>query len=220
MSKIVKGSLGCLLIFLLNQGAVAGDAGKIRVVQIAPTVVDSVLSVSARFENLFSDKIVGTIQSGLPSIVQVEIKLVDARNKVVTRRALTRTISYDIWNEVYTIQGEDSTAHVTTFQQVQALVTRLRNLAVTPVQKLTRAMPYRLQLRVGIIPISARQAHKVSDWILNPNQTEESVASQDRSTGFKFTLSNLVSFFMGSNRSPRYVSNWFSSQRFRLEELP
>ncbi len=219
MTRLAKGFCFVTLTCSLGASGWAAD-GPIRVRHIVPSRLDTNLTVSAVFENLFSDKIVATIQSGLPSIVQVELKLEEMGGRTVMRKRLGRRIAYDIWNEVYTVEDEDSSRTCRTLEEVKSLGNRLNQRALIALRKLDSRKTYRLEVRVGIVAISAQQSRKVSDWILNPNQTEEAVASQDRTAGFKFTLGNLVSFFMGEGKGSRYVSDWYTSPAFRLPDLP
>jgi len=190
----------------------------IRVEQITPQLSNGHLTVSAVFQNLFSNKIVGTIQSGLPAIIQIEIKLLEKGGKQVARHQMARTISYNIWEERYVIH-EDTAVIFTDFEKAKEFSSRLANVALVARRQLKDHASYTLQIRVGIIPISASQSEKVTDWLLDPNQTEERLASEERASGFKLNLNNLISFFVGGKKKSQYNSEWFSSKVFRLVEL-
>lgn len=199
--------------------ALAEDDNKIRVRQITPELANGYLKVSVNFENLFSDRIVGTIQSGLPSIIQIEIKLYDSRNKSIFRKLISKTISYDIWEERYSIKNADTSTTFTEFEEVKHNGSRLRNETLTESKNLDENSDYTLRIRVGIIPISARQAEKVTDWLLDPNQTEEYLASENRSSGWQLNINKLVSFFVSSRKKSHYTSEWYSSSKFRIRDL-
>ena len=195
-----------------------GDDQQIRVENMTPQIRNGRLVVSADFRNLFSTRIVGTIQSGLPSIVQIEIKLRNASNKTVFRRLISRRISYDIWEERYTIAGDDTVRVLTDFQAVKAQSSRLEKEAITPPAALDTSQPYTIEIRAGIVPISTAQAEKVMDWLLDPNQTEEYLASENRASGFELNLNKLVSFFVSRKKST-YTSGWYKSNKFRIRDL-
>ena len=175
--------------------------------------------VSASFHNLFSKKIIGTIQSGLPSIVNVEVKLIEGEKNQIVHRLISRSISFDIWQERYSVTTENSVRTFTNFENVKHVSSQLDNVFLVPDTLLKIQKQYNVRMRVAIIPISSRQGAKVDDWLIDPNQTEESLASEDRSSGFKFTLSNLVSFFVRDRRQSRYNSEWFSSKPFTRKTL-
>ena len=175
--------------------------------------------VSASFHNLFSKKIIGTIQSGLPSIVNVEVKLIEGEKNQIVHRLISRSISFDIWQERYAVATANRVRTFTNFENVKHVSSQLDNVFLVPDTLLEIHKQYNVRIRVAIIPISSRQGAKVDDWLIDPNQTEERLASEDRSSGFKFTLSNLVSFFVRDRRQSRYNSEWFSSKPFTTNTL-
>jgi len=196
----------------------AGEGDAIRVESITPRLLNNQLVVSAKFENLFSNKIVGTIQSGLPSIIQIEIKLRDNVARQLAQRLFVRSISYNVWENRYTIRG-DSTHSYSNLEAVKNASSRIDSVVIGPAEQLRTAASYQLQVRVAIIPISSIQSKKVTDWLLDPNQTEEPIASDDRAGGFKLNLSNLISYFVGERKQSQYSSDWHSSPAFRIEDL-
>lgn len=214
----------CLFFTLLPLFARAavpfpGGSGEIRVKSITPALKNDSLVVSATFENLFSPKIVGTIQSGLPSIIQIEMRLLDAHGRHLGRKFLTRNIEFDIWEEKYMIRENGHTRTFLRFEEVQKEMRALSREPLATRRVLRAGATYTVQLRVGIIPISARQAGKVTDWLQDPNQTEERLASENRTSGFELNINKLVSYFIGKKKGSRYISGWFKSQPFRLDDL-
>lgn len=206
-------------LLLLITGIARGSEGDaIRVERIMPRISKNQLVVSATFTNLFSNKIVGTIQSGLPSIIQIEIKLRDNAARQLAHRLLVRSISYNVWENRYTIR-DDSTHFYSDLEEVKRVSSSIDSVVIAPAAELRTAASYQVQLRVAIIPISSIQSKKVTDWLLDPNQTEETIASDDRAGGFKLNLSNLISYFVGEKKQSQYSSDWHSSPPFRIEDL-
>jgi len=64
------------------------DAGQIIVREINPYTRNGNLCSEIGCGNLFSEKIIGTIQSGLPSIIDVKIKLAEASDKTIATKSL------------------------------------------------------------------------------------------------------------------------------------
>jgi len=102
---------------------------------------------------------------------------------------------------------------------VKQATNRLLNVVLISKGLLTATQNYTIQIRVGIVPISAHQANKVSYWLENPNQSEEAVASDNRASGFSLNINKLVSFFVSNKKGSQFSSKWFSSRPFRLTEL-
>ena len=219
MNSRAKRVLLCLFLWARVSYLLAQGGNEIRIDTIAPRVVNDSLMVSASFHNLFSKKIIGTIQSGLPSIVNVEVKLIEGENNQIVHRLISRSISFDIWQERYAVATANRVRTFTNFENVKHVSSQLDNVFLVPDTLLKIQKQYNVRMRVAIIPISSRQGAKVDDWLIDPNQTEERLASEDRSSGFKFTLSNLVSFFVRDRRQSRYNSEWFSSKPFTSNTL-
>lgn len=197
----------------------SGEGREIRIQKIEPNLNQNYLTITAVFKNLFSQKIVGTIQSGLPSIIEIEIKLLQKNKKSILHKRFTRTISYDIWEEQYKINSEDTTNIFYDFDEAKKFSSKFKNLALIEKNKLDENTKYNFLIRVSIIPISSLQAEKVTDWLQNPNQSEEYLASDDRTSGFKLNLNKLVSYFVGNKKRSQYSSKWYSSNTFRIKEL-
>jgi len=219
LRKFVTESFIFILISVTFPSLVFAQAGgEIRVERITPGLSGDSLVVSADFKNLFSKKIVGTIQSGLPSIVEIQIKLLEGTRQIV-RKPISRSIEFDVWEERYLVRSPDTTQVYFEFEQVKQASNRLLNAFLISRALLAAAKNYTIQIRVGIVPISAHQANKVSYWLENPNQSEEAIASDNRSSGFSLNINKLVSFFVSNKKGSQFNSKWFSSRPFRLAEL-
>jgi len=208
---------GCLPLAIPN--LLAGESADIGVKNIVPRLENDTLKVSAEFVNLFSEKIIGTIQSGLPSIVQVELKLLDSRRRQITRKFISTSIEYDIWGEKYYLTRNGRKQTFESFAEAEKACTRLQDEKLFIRTNRWDDKAYTVQIRVGIIPISSGQAEKVTDWIMDPNQTEETVASDNRTTGFELNINKLISFFVGKKKGSKYVSGWVASPPFRWKDL-
>lgn len=219
MRKFVTESFIFILVSVTFPSLVFAQAGgEIRVERITPGLSGDSLVVSADFKNLFSKKIVGTIQSGLPSIVEIQIKLLEGTKQIV-RKPISRSIEFDVWEERYVVRSPDTTEVYFEFEKVKRATNRLLNAFLISKALLAATKNYTIQIRVGIVPISAHQANKVSYWLENPNQSEEAIASDNRSSGFSLNINKLVSFFVNKKKGSQFSSKWFSSRPFRLAEL-
>jgi len=219
LRKFVTGSFIFILLSVTFPSlAFAQAGGEIRVERITPKLSGDSLLVSADFKNLFSRKIVGTIQSGLPSIVEIQIKLLEGTKQIV-RKPISRSIEFDVWEERYVVRSPDTTEVYFEFEKVKRATNRLLNAFLISKALLAATKNYTIQIRVGIVPISAHQANKVSYWLENPNQSEEAIASDNRSSGFSLNINKLVSFFVNKKKGSQFSSKWFSSRPFRLAEL-
>lgn len=220
MSKVATKFIKNLTaIVLLHSVLFAQDKAELRVVNITPSLKDNFLAVSATFNNLFSQRIIGTIQSGLPSIIQIDLKIQGINKKRIYQKRIVHRISYNVWDEKYAIAFSDSIFISSDFDTVKKMSGQLDKLPIIALSQLNPNENYSIRIRVGIIPISAKQAEKVTDWLLSPNQTEEDIAAENRSSGFELNISKLVSFFVSSQKKSSYTSDWYSSKKFSINKL-
>ena len=195
---------------------VLGATDEIRVNSVESAIDDGWLSVSAQFKNLFSDKTISTIQSGLPSFVHIEYRLIDFDDEQVFEGVRAYSISYDVWDERYTIQTEDTTLVLFDFESVEDFGRDFKHRTRIDHISLDQRSEYAVQIRIQIIPISAEQGDRVSEWLENPNDTGRLVASDTRSNKVSLNLNKVVSFLVGRTKQSRNMSEWAASKPFRI----
>ena len=192
-------------------------SGQIRVVRLVPIVEAGELRARLQVENLFSKKITGTIQSGLPCIVEIEIVLQENGKKIVQKTDFKR-ILYNLWEEKYEIRTEDTTV---VFSELQQVIRQCSDSAVVRLSDHSLLQPnstYVLKVRVSIAPISNIQSQKLENWLREPNYTESDITSEEQTSGFKLNISQLVSFFIGGGKRRENVSPWFEV-RFKTADI-
>ncbi len=205
-----------LVLLPLNGRKVLSDSKEIRVEQISPFFQNDSLAVSARFVNLFSSKVTGTIQSGLPAIVQIEIKL-ESGPKKIFRKSIAKTIEYNIWENRYKVSCRNQVSFFSDFETLKKFTCDLRNQQFLPTQHLVSGKFYVMQVRVSMTPISELSASLFSYWLRKPNQPGLLLASRKNPRSLK--LNNLLSFFINRKKPTQYTSAWHSSKAFRLHEI-
>lgn len=192
---------------------------KVRVKEITPALVGGNLVLNLRIENLFTPKIVGTIQSGLPSIVQIHIQLLENQRVRLFDKSIFKRITYNIWDEYYTVECDTVIEKVRNFEALKVKSSLLRNLVLLARKRLNPASHYLLRIRAGISPISAIQSHKFNSWLRESRTTQSEIVSDERSSGFRLNISNLVSFFIGNDhrRKSRSAIEEFTFQLMDLQ---
>jgi hypothetical protein len=216
--------ISALIFGLTSADAVAENNDSIQITNIQPQIVDEYLTLSARCQNLFSRKAISTIQSGLPSLIKYEIKLLESdkfenlfsSDKSVLHLTLARTITYDIWNEQYVYKCEDTTAYFTKFELVRQLASELKQIRLLKLSQLEADTEYSVSVQVQIVPISAEQGAKIDNWLKSSNRKIGVLASDERSAGFGLNMEKLLSFFIGSKKRAHNISEWHRSKSFKI----
>lgn len=202
------------------------DDSDIKIHDIQPKLAHGNVQISAKFDDLFSRKTLSTIQSGLPSLIRIHIVLKESEasgtlfshRKEIHEVELIRSVAYDVWDELYTVETRDTTMTFTKLDTVKKVASQLERVPIMRASLLEPERAYLLEARVQIVPISAQQGSKISEWIRNPNQVNKPIVGEDSSTAFQLTPNSLVSLFVGKGESSRNSSGWFRSKPFSITE--
>jgi hypothetical protein len=190
------------------------------ILNLQPFVNNDSLQLDVHYIRLFTGNIKKTLLAGLPILLELKLNLLDFQNKNVHSKKLSGKITYDVWEELFTIEGFDSVGNP--LQSLDAVKQFFRNrlkTALLPRRNLKTAEIYQVSAESQVILLTREQSRHLQDWIQSSDQTEEELPTQERDTGFRLNLNNLVQLFMGSrDEQERYVIK-ASSRRFRLNDL-
>lgn len=206
--KVKKTAIWLMLLLAYCSGLHAGDGAKITLVE--PFFTAGSLHVVVRSENIFNPKISGTINSGLPCLIEVEVELRDNSGRVMRRLVQPFRISYNIWEEKYQLDSADTVAIFTDFTRLREQFTLFRSAAIVARSRLKASQSYRLRVRIGVAPISSRQSRKLSGWLeTSGGKNQDDITSEEQSSGFRVNVSLLVSWFLGNSKKHTHYSPWF-----------
>jgi hypothetical protein len=205
------GKIEILLLFLLA-GETTAQAP--RVVSILAKPAEQHLAVAVQLADLFPPKIANTIRSGLPAVIRFDFRLLDETNRAVGQTTRVLRILYDVWSERYHISANGQEQIASTFAEMEKICLAYNEPKFLPLGRLSPKKNYRLRLQVAVVPISARQDQQLRDWLEASDATEESAPGEERSAGFRFNLSKLLSFFWGKKERPFGTSEWAESPSF------
>ena len=191
---------------------------EVRIKRVTPRVSQARLAVTIEIENLFSEKIIGTIRSGLPSVVFVDIELAEKGGRRIARQRIVQSISYDIWQERYTIERDTLRRTLANFDSMQQASSTLHDIEMSALAQLKGQLSYVLTVQAGISPISGRQSQKFSSWLQDSDEIRSDVGSLERAAGFQLNLSKLVSFLIGGDKRRGNTSPERRIE-FRISEL-
>lgn len=215
--KTIQNIILIISIFSIFTTNIAAE--QIAVQEITPYTKQGWLCVEIRLNNLFSEKIIGTIQSGLPSIIDVKLKLVKKTNKTILSKSISIEITHNIWTETYTIKRDHHTETVQDFQIVKKKCSSFKIESVIALVRLRQKDEYAFSVKIEINPISSKQSEKIQDWIMDSTPTEVELTSTNRTNVISFNLSKLIKFFFGKKEASENSSKWTISNVFKLNEL-
>lgn len=187
---------------------------------IHPYAADDSLKLEIRFENLFEGNIKKTLLAGLPILIDINIQLIDSENKSIQSKKLSGKIVYDVWEELFNIQGLQSTENsLPTLDDVINYFSDQLKTSLLPKDYLMGAEVYHINAESRLTLLTQKQSRQLKYWIQSGEQTEEDLPSNERDTGFRLNLNTLVQFFMGKKNEPEEFFLENSSVKFSVTDL-
>jgi len=207
-----------IVIIVAGAGGVAAEERPF-VSEVTPYVRDSSLVCDIRSGGLFSERIVGTVQSGLPAIMEVIYAFETRGGKTVGSGVHSFELSYDVWEDVYSVAAGDTTesfAGPDGLAEMSAYVEFLRRVKVAPVDHLDPSLEYTLLITIAIHPLTGSEERRVEGLV------EESVGARSHQSWREQLLSinELISRFFSRDKGASNRSDLFRSASFAPGELP
>ena len=144
----------------------------------------------------------------------------DSGDKTIQIKKMSGKISYDVWEELFNIQGLQSTEKpLQTLEEVKNYFSKQLKTGILPKEYLMSAEEYHIDAESHLTLLTRKQSRQLKDWIQTGEQTEEDLPSNERDTGFRLNLNNLVQFFMGEKDKPEEFFLETTSAKFRIFDL-
>jgi hypothetical protein len=207
--------LGALLL-----GAVVCSAAPAQeipeITSVTPVRDGSLLGTLVRTRHLPGARIASSLESGLPSAIELHLDLRDARDRTVAENVVFYRVAFDLWDEIFRIEGPGAER---TFDDLDALERFLDELPRLPVASIGGLeMDARHRVRVGcrLHPVAPRETERLSEWVGGePDAREqERNASAAAEREVSVSLGRIIRFFYrgssgeGDEAAERF-SAWF-----------
>jgi len=210
--------IAAIVIIAAGAGGVAAEERPF-VSEVSPYVRDGSVVCDVRSGGLFSERIVGTVQSGLPAVMEVIYAFETRGGKTVGSGVHSFELSYDVWEDVYTVTAGDSTETFTGpggLDDLNAYVEFLRAVLVAPVDHLDPSLEYTLLITIAVHPLTGSEEQRVEGLV------EESVGVRSHQSWREQLLSinELINRFFSRDKGATNRSDVFQSSFFAPGELP
>jgi len=168
-----------------------------RLTHIRPYKTDDSLMVEFSCQNLIENKIRKSLLAGLPLIVNLTFHLVDSGEWEVSAKRTVYQVSYDVWEEYFSVQGEKGASRrFQLLKDLQDWFGKITGIALAPLSRLQKEREYRIKIDSRVIVLTRKQSQQLKWWMQGGDQLEEDLPSQERSTGFKLNLNRVVQLFI------------------------
>ena len=214
----------CLLIAMLAASiAAAADEtadeapdAAVRVVSVTPARAGDLVVCRLASEGLPGAKLLQSMRSGLVSAIDLDLTLLDGKEKVVGANHVSVQLAFDLWEEVFAVRDRDRENRFASYDDLVRFLSSLDRIPVAPVSMLEEQTRYRVQVGLRLHPIAPSQRDRVEEAIVGDRYRPGQSAYQQEAT---VSLGHLIRFFYKKDRG----SGWVGEVRsiwFTLEELP
>ena len=201
----------CVLFIVLAEApAFAGEADSSpAILAVHLYISNDTVTGNIKSAGLFSNRIAGTIQSGLPAVVEFFYSLEARDHGSVKRGVLSYELSYDVWDDFYSIEGTDTIRTYPTYTAMTKAVQNLRYIALVPVHNMELEGEYSIHLGVAINPLRGSDRKKIAGWVGENARG----AANDSWREQVLNLNDLIQHFFtkrkDSNRSDLFQTKFF-----------
>lgn len=200
--------------------AVADTTGAPRLLALTPARAGGLLVCDVATAGLPGERIVSSLRSGLVSSIDLQLELLDGRERVVAGNRLTLRLAFDLWEEIFAVEGHGGRRPFADLAALQGFLADLRALPVAPLASLAALGDgERLRLRAGLSlhAVAPSEIARVGEAIAGG--AADGAAPGGGGQEVSVSLGRLIRLFYrgGPDRdepAARAVSPWF-----RLEEL-
>jgi len=164
---------------------------------------------------LFSERITGTVKSGLPAVVDLFYYFSTLDGGTVAENVLSFSLRYDVWEDIYSIEAPDTTLSFQTFAEMQQSIENFHRLKLVSLDSLDSDRSYRVHMSIMINPLRGADREKIAGWVSENMRTSE----DDSWHGHVLNLNELISHFFSRERGVVNQSNWYKSDFVKPDSL-
>ncbi|MFH1311975.1 MAG: hypothetical protein ABIJ00_01995 [Candidatus Eisenbacteria bacterium] len=194
--------------------AYAGDQERPTIVGVELCVDGGYLTADITARGLFSERITGTVQSGLPAVVEFFYHLVEPGGSSVEGGVRSYSLKYDVWDDVYSISGPDSTLLLPSLEAMRSIIEHMKSISLVPVERMVPERTYFVQMSIAVSPIKGTDREEMEGWV------KQNVESQGSSWHEQvLNINELIERFFSGDDDSMMRSEWFKSAGFRPQLL-
>ncbi|MEZ5357708.1 MAG: DUF4390 domain-containing protein [Candidatus Zixiibacteriota bacterium] len=173
------------------------------------------ITCDVKSSGLFSERITGTVKSGLPAVVDLFYYFSTREGNTVAENVLSFSLRYDVWDDIYSIEAPDTTRSYSAFSEMQQAIDNLHQLKLVQLDSLDSNRSYRVHMRIMINPLRGTDREKIAGWVSENMRTSE----DDSWHGQVLNLNELISHFFSRERGVVNQSGWYKSDFVKPDSL-
>lgn len=164
---------------------------------------------------MLSDRITGTVKSGLPAVVELFYQLETKGRGVKVEGIHSWSLRYDVWEDIYSVSDGDTTVTIESIEAMENMISRLRGISLIPFSRLTEGKKFTVNFSIAVNPFSGTDGEQVEGWI------EESAGVRQGSSWREQVLNvnDLISHLFSHSRDAASRSEWLETDPVAPEQL-
>ncbi len=189
--------------------AIAQD-NSVKVVGVMPGREGNLVVCHLKTTGLPAAKQLQSMRSGLISSVELDLALLDEKDRLLGGNTMTLRLAFDLWEEVFSVREDGRERRFNTLADLESYLAELNNLPVTPTANLDQDQQYRLRVGMVINSIAPEEQKRVEGVIAGDNRPRREGQDQQEAS---VSLGRLIRmFYKGGNderRGNEEYSKWF-----------
>jgi hypothetical protein len=161
-------------------------------------------------EDLLDERTALTVDSGLPGTCLMHLRVEDRDEETVAEQFVEWTLRYDLWENVYRLDGPRGAHVYETMAAADSAWSRLRSHLVCPGDRLHADRDYRLVVRIAVEPLAPEDRERLGRYVRrNSGGAGEELA---------FDVGAAISRLFGGSRGKESALR-AATPYFRIDEL-
>jgi hypothetical protein len=165
---------------------------------------------------IFSERIAGTIQSGLPAVVELLYRLVRDEGGTAIRGLHAYELRYDVWEDRYSMKGDSGTTEFASFEGISNSIEHLRSVAIIPIARLDRDAAYAVQFSIAVHPLQGMERERIAGWVGEQMRNDADDSWREN----VLDLNDLIQHFLSREKDTANRSPWYQTEFFKPGDLP
>jgi len=215
-SRVAATIIASVLLCGSGPGSVRAEEARPEIARVRLSIDRGYVAGDVTTTGLFSERIVGTVQSGLPAVVDLFVILSAPGGGTIREDVRSFTLVYDVWADTYSIEGPDTTLAFPTFADLRRAIEHMRGVRLVPSGGLDPGRPHRLKLSVAISPLRSADRDRIAGWVSENMRSSEDGSRREQ----VLDLSGLIGHFFSRGRGGVNRSKWYESESFKPGALP
>ncbi len=208
MRRLAVGMLLCGLLV----GRAFAAAEPTRMTAAIPARAGDLVVCRLQTTGLPGEKLLQSMRSGLVSAVELDLAVIDDRDRLVADHHVTLRLAFDLWEEVFSVRSDGREQRFRSLEDLQAYLGELDGLPVVPVGRLGPEGRYRLRVGLRLHAIAPDERARVEDAIVGVRRPGRDGLDQQEA---QVSLGRLIRFFYKGDRGDgeqEILSAWFTGR--------